>query len=164
MDKRWVIGLSLGTTADGVDAVLLEIEGVGLRMSVRLVESLFQPHSNDIRALLRQITGTETSAKQISLVHRLLGETLAICVNKVVDQAGIRLQTVQCVGCPGYTLWHEPDHRYPNTLSVGTMAVVAELTGITTVSDFRSRDLAAGGKIKPRSLMTSGDRADRIIG
>lgn len=158
MDKRWVIGLSLGTTGDGVDAVLLEIEGVGLQIRVRLVESIFQPHTNDIRTLLRQITGTETSAKQISLVNRLLGETLAICVNKVVNQAGIHLQTVQCVGCPGYTLWHEPEHRYPNTLSIGTMAVVAELTGITTVSDFRSRDLAAGGQGLPLTVL-----ADHIV-
>jgi anhydro-N-acetylmuramic acid kinase len=75
----------------------------------------------------------------------LLGETFAVAARQVADRASFTLQKLQCIGCPGHTAWGEPDGRFPSLLSVGMAAIVAERTGITTVSDFRARDLAAGG-------------------
>src|SRR5439155_21352557 len=58
-----------------------------------------------------------------------------------------------CLGCPGHTVWHETEGRFPSTLNLGMAAVVAERTGLTTVSDFRSRDMATGGQGVPLSAL-----------
>src|SRR6266849_862534 len=52
---------------------------------------------------------------------------------------------LQCLGVPGHTIWHDSDGRFPSLLNLGMAAVVAERTGVSTVSDFRCRDLAAAG-------------------
>jgi anhydro-N-acetylmuramic acid kinase len=91
--------------------------------------------------------------KQISLLHRLLGETFAAAARQVADRASFGLQRVQCLGCPGHTIWHDPEGRFPSTMALGMAAVVAERTGVTTVSDFPSRDLAAGGQGAPVSAL-----------
>jgi anhydro-N-acetylmuramic acid kinase len=88
-----------------------------------------------------------------ALLHRLLGETFAAAARQVADRASFSLQRVHCLGCPGHTLWHDPEGRFPSTFPLGMAAVVAERTGITTVSDFRSRDLAAGGQGAPLSAL-----------
>jgi anhydro-N-acetylmuramic acid kinase len=158
MDKRFIIGLSVGSTGDGIDAVLLEVDGAGLEMRPRLMESLFQPHPRDLQDLLTRVSMPSATGKQAALVHRLLGETFAVAARRVVDQAGMGHHKVLCLGCPGFTAWHEPENRYPCTLSLGMMAIVSELTGITSVSDFRSRDLAVGGQGLPLTSI-----ADRIV-
>jgi anhydro-N-acetylmuramic acid kinase len=60
---------------------------------------------------------------------------------------------VQCVGCPGHTLWHDADGRFPHALTVGMPAVLAERLGVTVCSDFRGRDLAAGGQGAPLAAL-----------
>ena len=64
------------------------------------------------------------------------------------------LQKVQCIGCPGHTIWHDSEGRFPSTLGLGMAAVAAESTGVTTVSDFRDRDVAAGGQGIPLAALT----------
>ena len=90
----------------------------------------------------------------MSRLHRLLGETFAAAARAVVDRASVSLQKVQCIGCPGHTVGHEPEGRFPSTLALGMAAVVAERCGTTTVSDFRSRDVAAGGQGAPLAVLT----------
>ncbi len=151
MSPRWIIGLASGSSADGVDAVLLEIDGVGLDLKAHSLHSLHQPYPPDLRDLMLQVAAgsAESSTRQISLLHRLLGETFAAASRQVADRASFSLQRVQCIGCPGHTAWHDPEGRFPSTLALGMPAVIAERTGVTTVSDFRSRDVAAGGQGVP---------------
>ena len=138
MTSRWIIGLASGSSVDGVDAALLEVKGVGLGLKVSLLHSLHQPYGQELRDLILRTSSPKLGeTREISLLHRLLGETFAAAARQVADRASLSLQRVQCLGCPGHTLWHEPEGRFPSTLSVGMAAVVAERTGITTVSDFR---------------------------
>ncbi len=154
MTTRWIIGLASGSTADGVDAALLEIEGAGLELRARLRQALHQPYGRELRELLlRASTPGGADARQVSLLHRLLGEAFAAATRQVADRASLGLQRVQCLGCPGHTVWHEPEGRFPSTLALGMAAVVAERTGLTTVSEFRSRDLAAGGQGVPLAAL-----------
>jgi anhydro-N-acetylmuramic acid kinase len=95
--------------------------------------------------LLRLTSGALVDLKHVSLLNRVLGETFAIAARRLADQASFAIQQVLCVGCPGQLLCHDPDGRYPSLCEAGMAAIVAERTGLTTVSDFRSRDLAAGG-------------------
>ncbi len=154
MPTRWHIGLASGSGADGVDAALVETEGVGLEMRARILHSLHQPYPRDLRDMIVRLgTAASAGARQAGLLHRLLGETFAAAARQVADQASFSLHKVQCLGCPGHTLWHEPDGRFPSALSLGMAAVVAERTGVTTVSDFRARDLAAGGQGVPLAAL-----------
>jgi anhydro-N-acetylmuramic acid kinase len=150
MIPRYLIGLSSGSSADGVDAALMESEGVGVDLRPKLVCHLHQPYGPDLQ---EQLLGTAGSGscppKQIALLHRLLGETFAAAARQVADRASLSLQKVQCIGCPGHTIVHEPEGRFPATLPIGMAAIVAERTGVTTVHDFRSRDLAVGGQGVP---------------
>src|SRR5262245_26957416 len=110
MTTRWIIGLSSGACADGVDAVLLEAEGVGLELQTRLLPSLHQSYGRDLRRLIRQATVAEPADfKQIALLHRLLGETFAAAARQVADRAGVPLYHVQCLGCPGHPFTHETE-------------------------------------------------------
>lgn len=155
MTPRWLIGLASGSSADGVDAALMELEGVGLDLHVRQVQGLHQPYGQELRALIRRIsTSAPCEIRQVSLLHRLLGETFAAAARTVADHASLSLQRVQCIGCPGHTIWHDSEGRFPSTLGLGMAAVVAERCGVTTVSDFRSRDVAAGGQGVPLAALT----------
>lgn len=146
--------MASGTSADAVESALLEVEGVGLNLRVRPLQTLRQGYPRDLRDLiLRAGSGVAVEVKQVSLLHRLLGETFAAAARKVADQASFTLQRVQCIGCPGHTIWHDTDGRFASTLSLGMAAVVAERTGVTTVSDFRARDLAVGGQGAPLAAL-----------
>lgn len=146
MITRCIIGLSSGSSVDGVDAALLETEGAGLEIRVRLLLDLHQPYPDDLRDLIRKVCGPgKVDGKQTVLLHRLLGETFAAAARQVADRASMSLQKVQCLGCPGHTVWHEPEGRFFSSLALGMAAVVAERTGVTTVSDFCCRDMAVGG-------------------
>lgn len=146
LSHRHVIGLAPSSSADGVAAALLQLEGVGLDLRVRLVSSLRQPYSRDLRLLvLRAASTAPVETRQVSLLHRLLGETFAAAARQVADRNSFSLTQVQCIGCLGQTVWQETEGRFPSTLELGTASVIAERTGLTTVSDFRARDVAARG-------------------
>jgi anhydro-N-acetylmuramic acid kinase len=146
MQTRWIIGLSSGSSAEGVEAVVAEIEGTGLDLRARLVQSVRQSLGPDLRELIRKAsTPGPCEVRQVCQLHRLLGESFAAAARAVADQGRLSLQKVLCVGWTGQTLWHEVEGRFPATLNLGMPAVVAERLGVTTVSDFHGRDLAAGG-------------------
>lgn len=154
MSQRWIVGLASGSSADGIDATLMELNGIGMNLQVHPLLALHQPHPSEVRSLIHQIAGEgETETKQISLLHRLLGETFASATRQVADRASFSLSQLQSIGCPGFTIWNEPDGQFPSTLSLGMAAAVAERTGVTVVSDFRSRDVAAGGQGAPLAAL-----------
>jgi anhydro-N-acetylmuramic acid kinase len=155
MTTRWLIGLASGSSADGVDAALVEIEGSGLDLRARLVQALHQPYGVDLRELIRRASAAGGGeVRQIALLHRLLGETFTAAARTVADHASLSLKKVQCIACPGQTVFHDVEGRFPSTLALGMASVVAERLGVTTVSDFRSRDLAAGGQGIPLETLT----------
>lgn len=154
MTTRWVIGLASGASADGLDAALAEVEGCGLGMRARVLHTMHQPLPEDLRGLLRRTAPGPCNMREAALVHRLLGETFAAAAGQTADQASFSLQRVQCIGCSGHTVWGDPDGRFPSLVNLGMAAVVAERTGVTTVSDFRARDLAAGGLGVPLAALT----------
>jgi anhydro-N-acetylmuramic acid kinase len=151
---RWIIGLATGSGAEEVDAALLAVEGCGLDLRVELVQVLYQPYGDDLRDLIRRArTAPACEVRHVSLLHRLLGETFAAAARGVADRASMSLQLVQCIGCSGHSVWHDNEGRFPSTLGLGMAAVVAERTGVTTVSDFRDRDIAAGGQGVPLAAL-----------
>jgi anhydro-N-acetylmuramic acid kinase len=151
---RLFIGLSSGASLSGVDAALVHADGVGHGLALKLEQFLNVPYSAELGELLRRVvTNASPEMRHVAVVHRVLGETYALAVKQLLAQGRVAAQDVFGLGCSGQSLWHDPDGRYPATLQLGMAGVVAERTGITTLSDFASRDIALGGQGQPLTAM-----------
>ena len=146
-----VIGLMSGTSADGVDAALMEWpEGPSARPFELLAfrQDDFPPELQQRIHLLadRRLPGEEVLS-EFARLDVDLGERFAAAAAAVAAAAGVRLDQVAAIASHGQTVAHHPEHRA--TLQIGDPSVIAERTGCTTVADFRPRDLAAGGEGAP---------------
>ncbi len=154
MSKRElrVAGLMSGTSADGVDAAIVDIHG----RRVRVVAFETYPYRAALRSEVLRLCRPE-SARLDAICHynHLLGEVFAEGVIRLCDASGIPLKSVDLIGSHGQTIYHNPNGgRYAgravrSTLQIGEPSVIAQRTGITTVADFRPRDMAAGGEGAP---------------
>ena len=146
-----IVGLMSGTSLDGIDAALVEVEGASeADVSARLVHAATlaydEPRREAIHAAI--VAGT---AEALCGLHADLGEWLAEAAIRACDEAGIPLSSVDAIGSHGQTVWHRPpsaDSRGA-TLQLGDAATIAERTGRPVISDFRTRDVAAGGHGAP---------------
>ncbi|UCD58546.1 MAG: anhydro-N-acetylmuramic acid kinase, partial [Candidatus Hydrogenedentota bacterium] len=146
---RLVVGLMSGTSADGVDAALVEIEGNFVDTSVRLLAFETLPYAGDVADAVRDLhTGT---TRQVCEMNFRLGELFAEAALSVIRSAGAEPSDVHLIGSHGQTIYHMPDAKPPrrSTLQIAEPCVIAERTGILTVADFRVRDVAAGGHGAP---------------
>lgn len=147
-----VIGLMSGTSADGIDAAAVEITGCGTETRVRQLGFVTLPFDAATRAeILRVAGGAPLDMRTVCLLHFYLGELSAQACLAVCEQAGLSSQDIDLVGSHGQTVWHQPEsvpylgRPVRGTLQLGEASVIAERLGCPIVSDFRVRDLAAGG-------------------
>lgn len=134
-----------GTSVDGIDAVLLDVTAPD---TPALIAHRTQAFPEDLRQnIIRLSTPGENEIDLAGSVHTELGELYAEIANALIRGAGDARITV--IGCHGQTVRHRPDQKHPFTLQLGNGAVIAQRTGITTVSDFRSADIALGGQGAP---------------
>ena len=150
-----VVGLMSGTSADGVDAAVVNIRGTGQRLTIKLLRHYGYSYPHQLRQRILQVAERGTVA-EICHLHTLLGEIFAKTVFKAISESGIRPTQVKLIASHGQTVHHLPIPivergvgSIRSTLQIGNPAVIAERTGITTVSDFRARDMAAGGEGAP---------------
>ena len=147
-----IVGLISGTSADGIDAALCEISGAPPQFAVRLLHSLTNPYAPDLRARVLAAFAPQTGrVDEVCQLNFDLGAAFAETALTVIEAAGISPADVDLIGSHGQTVWHmvQPDGRATATLQLGEPALIAERTGITTVSGFRTRDMAAGGQGAP---------------
>ena len=132
-----------GTSLDGVDAALAEIGPTG---QPRLLQTHYLPYSDALRARLLALHAPQPNEIHLAAcAANELTHLYADAVNRLLD--GVAPNTVRAIGCHGQTLRHRPADGY--TLQIVNAALLAELTGVAVVSDFRSRDIAAGGQGAP---------------
>src|SRR3989441_6891523 len=146
---RRVVGLISGTSADGIDAALVEVSGVGLRAHLRLIAGLtipFRPSDRD--ELFRMFDPSTATVDRITAFNFHLGDLFAEAALAVIAQAGVAVADVDLVGSHGQTIWHIPAPD-GSTLQIGEPPVIAERTGLPVVADFRVADMAAGGQGAP---------------
>jgi anhydro-N-acetylmuramic acid kinase len=156
-----------GTSADGIDAVVAEISGTGRGLQARVVAHAQQPFAPGLRRQILDVClhGTVAGICELNFV---LGEHFARAALACIRKAGLQPRAITAIGSHGQTIHHLPNARTPSTLQIGEAAVIAERTGITTVADFRVRDMAAGGQGAPLvpyadwALFTDG-RRPRIV-
>jgi anhydro-N-acetylmuramic acid kinase len=146
-----IVGLMSGTSLDGVDAALVEVEGTTEDdVSARLVRALTLPYDEPRREAIHAAIAAGT-AQALCGLHADLGEWLAEAALRVCADAGVGLDRLAAIGSHGQTVWHIPPSagKRGATLQLGDAATLAERTGCAVVSDFRTRDMAAGGHGAP---------------
>jgi anhydro-N-acetylmuramic acid kinase len=159
-DPLNVIGLMSGTSHDGVDAALVGIAGGGNgRPSLSLIKHVHVPYDRAVKDEVRaafgygEVAGAAAAyaAEHICRLNFKLGEVLARAVEKLIKTSGVKHKDIDAIASHGQTIYHIPPEsgRHGSTLQIGESAVIARRTGILTVSDFRTADMAEGGHGAP---------------
>jgi anhydro-N-acetylmuramic acid kinase len=146
-----VIGLMSGTSADGVDAALVRLEGPSAALRWEFIAHAHRPFARELReAIFSACNPSASSVDQICRLNFALGEELARAAQQAAAGASPPEQ-VELIGSHGQTIWHDvgADGRVTSSLQIGEAAVIAARTGIATIADFRVADIAAGGQGAP---------------
>ncbi len=145
MAKEHYIGIMSGTSLDGVDVVLCEIDA----SSCSLISSLEYPMPLELKTdILTMIEGKSTLEEVGQMDHRL-GLLFTQAVGALLIREGISTSIVTAIGSHGQTLWHEPTGEYPFSMQLGDPNILTAKTGIPVVADFRRKDVALGGQGAP---------------
>jgi len=147
--RRIVIGLLSGTSADGTDAALCEIAGHGENTGLVARAFVTTPFSRALRERIFRIA--QADAAELTDLDVMLGDAFADASFAVAAAAGVAIEDVDLIGSHGQTAVHHPRSAggVGATLQIGEAAVIAERTGRPVISDFRVRDVAAGGEGAP---------------
>lgn len=146
MSNATFIGLMSGTSADGIDAVLISTDSE----QSKLIHSHHQPMPDALRAAILAFRESgPDELHRLATLDRKLADEYAEAVQALLQSAGFDAAAVTAIGCHGQTLRHHPQGDTPYTLQIGDPNRLAERTGITVVADFRRRDMAAGGQGAP---------------
>lgn len=140
----YYIGLMSGTSLDAVDAALVDFSN----NTPTLVRAINHPLSADLRAAIQTLcTPGDNEIEQLGRVDIQLATTFADAVKQLLKDSELNAEQVRAIGSHGQTIRHRPNDHF--TLQIGDPNTIAELTGITTIADFRRRDMAAGGQGAP---------------
>jgi anhydro-N-acetylmuramic acid kinase len=141
-----VIGLMSGTSLDGVDGALAAFSPDG--NPIRTVATAYLPFPDALRAELMALqTPGDNEIHREALAANTLARCYAECISRLLAQAGVASNRIRAIGVHGQTIRHRPEAGY--TRQTNNPALLAELTGIDVIADFRSRDIAAGGQGAP---------------
>lgn len=147
-----ILGLMSGTSLDGIDCALTRIAGRPPALSVQLVSFASFPFTSAQRRRIERICRPETGrVDQINALNFEIGDWLAASALATLEIAGIGLRELDLVASHGQTLYHAVGADSPRaaTLQIGDPSVIAHATGVTTVGNFRTADVAAGGQGAP---------------
>ena len=138
------IGIMSGTSLDGIDVALCDLKD----NKCQVIATHFLPYPQTLKTQLLQLhTPSENELEVTALTANNLAVLYAEAVNALLQKHNLSASDVIAIGCHGQTIRHRPELGF--TLQIGNAALLAELTYITVVSDFRSRDIAAGGQGAP---------------
>ena len=147
-----VAGLMSGTSADGVDVAICDIRGGPHALTAKLLCGETFAYEPVLRErILTCCDPTASRVDQIAILNCDLAEVFANCLLEVIARRGMTPGQVDLIGSHGQTIWHNvtPAGQVNASLQISEAAVIAERTGITTISNFRARDIAAGGQGAP---------------
>ena len=154
--KLKIIGLMSGTSCDGVDLALIETEGSGPDVRYTLQQQFHQAYTDlQKETLLHLLEPGKADAKALSQINFYLAGLWSEAIEKFLKMEKISPEQIDLIGSHGQTIYHQPapekfiDRSITSTLQLGDPAVLAQLTGITTIGDFRVADVAVGGQGAP---------------
>ncbi|MGB3787432.1 MAG: anhydro-N-acetylmuramic acid kinase [Phormidesmis sp.] len=143
-----IIGLMSGTSVDGIDAALSEVTGEGYAIKARLIKGITYPYADEVRSQILAVCAN----KPVTLMELAeLDDAIAQHFIQAVQALDVDLATVDLIGSHGQTLYHRPPtaSQLGYTQQLGRGDLIAQATGITTVSNFRAADIALGGQGAP---------------
>ncbi len=151
-----VIGLMSGTSVDGVDTVLLKITGSGVNTKIEQLAFITYPFPKGMRELiLRNAETNSGNVTEICKLNFLIARVYAAAIKSLCKKINFPLSQVDLIGSHGQTIHHLPKkeklygYDTSSTLQIGDPGVLAKLTGVLTVGDFRVGDVALGGQGAP---------------
>ncbi len=166
MQSQYYIGLMSGTSLDGIDAGLYDFSG----KKPRTISFFYQPYNQQIK---KKIQGLCYSQHSLSLIDygqldSQLGNLYAQACLHLLRQAKVSTNAICAIGNHGQTIYHAPHSTPPFTLQLGDPNIISHQTGITTIADFRRKDIAAGGQGAPlvpafHQAMFSHPNENRVI-
>jgi anhydro-N-acetylmuramic acid kinase len=150
-----IAGIMSGTSLDGIDVAIIDMTGSGFKAKINVLTSHSVPYPKSVRDALFAMSNSNAHTGDISRLNFLLGELYAEALEETAERASIPLQTIKLIGCHGQTIFHEGQgcqylgKKVSSTMQIGESSVISERTGIDVISNFRERDMAAGGKGAP---------------
>lgn len=141
------IGLMSGTSLDGIDAGLVDFSEI----NPRSIGFEYFPFPELLRIQLSNLTSTDGPIllRDYGVLDTQLGNLFADAVNNLLAKIELPASAITAIGSHGHTVYHAPHLETPFSLQIGDPNIIAQRTGITTVADFRRRDIAAGGQGAP---------------
>ncbi|NOX09193.1 MAG: anhydro-N-acetylmuramic acid kinase [Gammaproteobacteria bacterium] len=141
------IGLMSGTSLDAIDTVLTDLDS----NQISIIATHQHPIPDVLRNELLELMQVDARHSLVTLgrLDQQLGQLFADAVNALLADTAFTSQDIQAIGSHGQTIAHYPDEEYPFSLQIGDANQIAQQTGITTICDFRRRDIAAGGQGAP---------------
>lgn len=142
------IGLISGTSINSIDAVVVDLSGSSPQLIIAHEHQIPAAIRSNIFQLARGHGGVD-ALDRLAQLDSSFARLLAEAVTELLEKADLSAASIQAIGSHGQTIWHAPDAAEPYTVQIGNPSLLAELTGIQTVADFRRRDIAAGGQGAP---------------
>lgn len=155
-EKLNIVGLMAGTSLDGIDAALVSIEGCGNDTKLSIIDFLTLPYARELKSFIIKNSNADTAKiDDLTRLNFLLGEAFADAVLAVIKKAGKKPEDIDLIGSHGQTVHHLPERirffgrNIGSTLQIGEPSVISKRTGIITIADFRTADIAEGGEGAP---------------
>ncbi|NOQ17259.1 MAG: anhydro-N-acetylmuramic acid kinase, partial [Methyloprofundus sp.] len=146
MQRDYYIGLMSGTSLDGIDAGLYDFTG----QQAEVIDFYYQAYPTELKEKIQQLSsGLAFSLLDYGELDTQLGEFYALACLKLLKQSKINASEIKAIGSHGQTLYHSPNTTLPFSLQIGDPNIICQRTQITTIADFRRKDIAAGGQGAP---------------
>jgi len=145
-----IVGLMSGTSADAIDAAVCEISGKPPLLEARIAHAVTFPYPDGFQKRILDACAAGR-VDELCAINFAMGELFAAAALHAIHEGGFTSADIDLIGSHGQTFWHavEANGRVTATLQLGESAVIAERTGVTTISNFRTRDVAVGGQGAP---------------
>lgn len=146
MSQELYIGVMSGTSLDGIDSALVSFDDG----KIKLIEHDFFAMPQDIKQdVLAMCMGQVTTLKAVGELDHKLGHLFTAAVKQLLIKSDYTAEQIKAIGNHGQTVYHQPTGEAPFTLQIGDANIIASNTGITTIADFRRKDMALGGQGAP---------------
>lgn len=143
-----IIGLMSGTSVDGIDATLVEFQS---RYELSVLDTLFVPFNDSLKNRINTLAQSKSDLDraEVSSIDKELATHYAIASQRLIKQSNKKSSEITAIANHGQTVRHEPGASPPYSVQLGCTQKIADLTGISTIGQFRQADLAAGGQGAP---------------
>ncbi|WP_245604765.1 anhydro-N-acetylmuramic acid kinase [Paucisalibacillus globulus] len=152
----YAVGIMSGTSLDGIDIAVVKISEEKEKIELELTHFDSIPYSDEVKQeILELCDPNKAKIQMISNMNMLLGKLYGEAALRAIADASLRPEDITFISSHGQTIFHQPEevvvgeHHVTSTLQIGDISMIAEQTGITTVGDFRTRDMAVGGQGAP---------------